>query len=187
MLFPVRKLNCFHQLVNSSILPQLYTSIFLSILFYHYSQNMVWVVLVRNYLFNILEQVIGRRPFCRNFFKQIINQKFQVLGVRWRNGRKCLHNNILVETLHINPLERWRQHDHFIENTSQRPNVRLVVIRQVFPDLRTGIVRGSSLSHAKITNFWDIHVTQFGLALLVDEDVGRFEIAVDDLEFVQLV
>lgn len=116
--FSIRKLNCFHQFVNSAVIPQFYTFVFLAVLFEHDSENGIGMKLFRNDLFNVIQKVVGRWSFCRCLLKQAINEEFQVLSVRWGNGRKGFHNNILVEIFHIGALEGRSEHDHFVEDTA---------------------------------------------------------------------
>ncbi len=148
---------------------------------------MLGMELLRDDLLQVFEQVIGWRPFGRCLFKQTIDQKLQVLCIRWGDGRKRFHHNILIEIFHINSFEGRRQHDNFIKNTPQWPDIWLIVIREILPHLGTGIIRGSCLSHTQITHFGDIHIAQLGLAFLVDEHIGWLQVPVDDLKFVELV
>ena len=53
--------------------------------------------------------------------------------------------NLPVETLHVCGLERRVVGAHFVEDTTDTPNVALVIIRLVLPDLWTSVIRGTSL------------------------------------------
>jgi hypothetical protein len=68
-----------------------------------------------------------------------LKQRFYELAhvhrvVTW-NRRVLAFEHSFEETVHIVCAEGWHQLAHFIDNTAKRPNVRLQVIRLIFPNL----------------------------------------------------
>jgi hypothetical protein len=62
-----------------------------------------------------------------------------------RNLRIGAFKDALEETVHVISPKRRNKGTHLIDYTAQGPNVRLVVIGLVLPNLGTCIVRSSSL------------------------------------------
>ena len=54
--------------------------------------------------------------------------------------------NFFVKTFNIFTLKRWMKSTHLINNTSKRPNIWSCIIRLIFPNFRTCIIRSSCLS-----------------------------------------
>ncbi len=63
MSFSVRKLNRFHQFIDSAVISQFYTLVFLTVLLEHDPENGIGMKLFRNDLLNVLQKVIRRGPF----------------------------------------------------------------------------------------------------------------------------
>jgi len=53
--------------------------------------------------------------------------------------------HLLVEPLHVLGAEGWFKSDGFIEHTTKRPDIGLMIVRLIPPDFRTRIVRSTSL------------------------------------------
>ena len=61
------------------------------------------------------------------------------------NFRVNSSQHFFIEALHIFGSERWFESDRLIQNASQRPNIRFVIIRLVTPNFRGCVVRSSRL------------------------------------------
>jgi hypothetical protein len=79
-----------------------------------------------------------------------LDQKLDRLGQFIRkyvwNFRVNSSQHLFIQTLHIFGSERWFKGNRLIQNASQRPNIRFVIIRLVTPDLGRCIIRGTRLS-----------------------------------------
>lgn len=90
----------------------------------------------------------------------------------------------LVKQVHICSLERRRQCDHFVEDTAQRPYITLIIVGLIFPYLWRCIIGRASLREEHtifLGLFGNIQVAKFNNAIELKENVGRFEISVQDL------
>ena len=98
----------------------------------------------------------------------------KVFRVKLRNRVELALDDRIGKSFHILSLERDLKSCHFVDDNSQRPNIRLRVIRFLVPDLWTGIVRRTSLGVEKsfFGDFRYIEVSKFGLALFVEKNVG---------------
>ena len=93
----------------------------------------------------------------------------------------------VVETLHTFRTE-WRiEGTHLINDASERPNVTLLIIRFLLPDFWASIVRRSRLcvQHAILSNFTHIKVAHFKCAVRALEDIGGFEVSVENVSIMQ--
>ena len=74
---------------------------------------------------------------------------------------------LFQESLHVIGSERWFEGYGFIYHTAKWPNIRLFIIRKVFPNLRTGIGWSSRLcpAHA-LSCLWNIHIPSLMVASL---------------------
>ena len=70
-------------------------------------------------------------------------------------------HDLLVETVHILSSKRGHQGGHFIEYTTDRPDVTSVIIGSVFPNFWRRVVRSTRLSvkESFFGNFGNIQVT----------------------------
>jgi hypothetical protein len=101
----------------------------------------------------------------------------------------------LEEAGHIACSKGWLECTHLIDDTSERPNVGLGVVGLISPDLRRGIVliliiklatRCACLcvNESALGDFGDIEIAEFEERVL-DEDVGAFYVAMEDLPVVE--
>ena len=78
--------------------------------------------------------------------------------------------------------EQWLPLKHLGENAARAPNVHLYIV--LLPrehDLRCSVVsRRDVAGHLRVLYTRQAEVADFEVAVFVDEDVGGFEIAVDD-------
>ena len=108
----------------------------------------------------------------------------------WIKPRKRLIDPLLYfskEFFEVVGSEGRSQSGHFIDNTSQWPDVALRVIRSVIPHFRTCVVRSSSLcpGHPPFGNLWNIEVAQFVESIRCAENVSAFQISVEDVDVVK--
>ena len=79
-----------------------------------------------------------------------LDQKLDRLGkFIWKyvwNFRVNSSQHLFVQALHVFGSEWWFKGNRLIQNASQRPNIRFVIIRLVTPDLGRCIIRGTRLS-----------------------------------------
>ena len=117
---------------------------------------------------------------------QFCNEIGQFFGIRVAYFLVLSNHDLFEQFVRSVSSERWSQHCHLIEDTSQRPNIAFVVVRFLIPHLRRGVVRRSSLGDSERIDqmFGDIQITNFG-NFAVEEDVGRFDISVDDVSFMK--
>lgn len=83
---------------------------------------------------------------------------------------------------------KWRQKRyHFVDHTTQAPNITLVVIWLFLPDFGAGIVRRArlSLEQSSLRNLGDIEVTKLDHTLLGHEQIGTLDIPVDYFEIME--
>jgi hypothetical protein len=95
----------------------------------------------------------------------------QILAVTCRNRLVNTDDYVVVQVFHIDPFERRIECDHFVENTPERPYIRLMIVRQILPYFGAGIIRGASLRHTEITYFGNIHISKFDLSAFIDENI----------------
>lgn len=90
--------------------------------------------------------------------------------------------DLLEEGVHVLAFEGRPECAHLIENATKRPNITLETVRLVVPDLGTGVVRSPGLGVGQVLaeQDRDVHVSDFWNVFLAEEDVGRFQISVDD-------
>lgn len=72
----------------------------------------------------------------------------------------------LVKVVHVTPAERRLQREHLVDDAAQRPQVRLVTVGFVLPDLGARVVRCARLRVVQavlVGGLAHVHVAQFGL------------------------
>lgn len=95
--------------------------------------------------------------------------------------------HFLVEACHVVRAEGWSQCDRLVEHTAERPNVGLHVVGLISPHFGTCVVGRSCLSveQSLLRYFGNVHVAEFGRAVLVEEYVGTLEISVENFDVMQ--
>lgn len=81
----------------------------------------------------------------------------------------------------------WRLlHCHFIQNTSQWPNITLIIIRFFTPNLRRSVIRSSCLSNCEriFQMFSDIEISYFSNSIM-EKDICWFYVPVDNVWFMK--
>lgn len=95
----------------------------------------------------------------------------QITWILRRNRWIYSLNNLLIKTIHIIGSKRRIQSAQLIQNTSNWPYIRFRIIRLIFPDLRTSIIRCSSLclEHSTFGNFRNIQISKLHNSFLSQE------------------
>lgn len=122
-----------------------------------------------------LKNLVARRSFGWVHLEQVFYYSSEILAVEFRQFRVWSWQNCSKQAIHVGCFKGRAQCCHFVYHTAQRPNIALVVVRLIFPHLRTSIVWGSSLrvEHAiLLSDFWHIQVAQFESSVTLDEHVG---------------
>lgn len=117
------------------------------------------------------------------------NRLFQARRVKIVERVDLAPLDLFIELVHRVRLERGLLHAHFVDHAAETPNVRFNRIRLVPPDLRRGVIGSPSLGVGEeiLDYLGDVHVPQLHIRSR-DEDIGRFEVSVDDafgMEFVE--
>jgi len=106
--------------------------------------------------------------------QQALHHVAQILGKLLRNHRVVALQHLPEQSVHVVRLEGRLETDHFVENASERPQVRLVVVGLVAPDLGTCVVRSARLGVVQtllIGHLRNVQVAQLGCAVLVEENI----------------
>lgn len=131
---------------------------------------------------------------CRSFLRIDLYHNLEhgvdIWGeVLWHLGEYSFQD-LFVKSLHVLCL-KWRlQGNHFVDNTAQTPYVTLDVVRFILPNFWWGVIRSSGLSVVEallVCDLTDIHISQFGLHVVVQEDISTLQVPVHDLNFVHWV
>jgi hypothetical protein len=98
-----------------------------------------------------------------------------VAGNRW----VLTLEHTLEKPVHVIGAEGRDQSTHLVSYAAERPDIRLKVIGLILPDLRTGVVGGTSLGveEAFLGHLRDIQITQLGCLVLVKEDVSTLHVS----------
>lgn len=86
------------------------------------------------------KDLVTRGSVRSSHLKKSLDQLSHVHRVMARNWRVTALQHSLEETVHVVGTEGWDQRAHLIQDATQRPDVRLQVIRLVFPDLWRSVV-----------------------------------------------
>lgn len=100
-----------------------------------------------------------------------------------RNFRINTFHDSLIETLHVLGCEWWIQSNQFVQYAAQRPYIRLQIIWLILPDFRTCVIWSSCLSfqNSGLSNFGNIQITQFHHSIFREENIGTFDISMNNL------
>ena len=110
-----------------------------------------------------------------------------VAGVGVGYGAVDSCHDLLSEAFLVLGFKRMLQASHLVQNSAQRPNVRLLVVRPPAPQLRRHVVGSADLRRCEtgLGNFCDAEIAKFNSAPGCQKDVCSLEIAVDDAALVQ--
>ena len=95
-------------------------------------------------------------------------------------------NHFLEKPFHAFALERRAKTYRLVQHTTKAPDVRLVAVRLVHPNLGTSVVRRACLRVAKASlgDLRHIEIAKLGLAIFIQKNIGTFEISVHDFHAV---
>jgi hypothetical protein len=128
---------------------------------------------------------------AERFETDLGNNRAKILAVVRRQRRICPTQNFQNQALHVSGLEGMLERGHFVKNTTERPNIALVVVRLVLTDFRRKVVRGADSCTCKLMsamkNACNAEVSELDDVFLRKEDVLRFQIAVKDLAIVHML
>ena len=100
---------------------------------------------------DVVQKPVARQNFIARwsvrgiYLQQTLYHVLEVLAEMLTDWVVGAPDDLLAEALHTVGSEWWEKHDHLVEDASQAPDVALVVVWLVSPDLGTGVVWGTSL------------------------------------------
>ena len=113
-----------------------------------------------------LDQLVASRPFFDVDAEHILHDAPNVVRIVVRNLRINSLAHALIQVVHVPPAE-WRfERQHLVDHAAERPDVRLVAVRLVVPDLGRGVVGRASLRVVEavlIGNLANVHISEHGL------------------------
>jgi hypothetical protein len=96
-----------------------------------------------------LQDLFTGGPLLRIDLQQSADDTAELLGVLERDARVDASSDLLIQPLHVLRLEGHFQTDQLVQHTSQRPDIRFLVIGLILPHFRTRIIRSPCLGHTK--------------------------------------
>ena len=116
----------------------------------------------------------------------------EIFAIQRRNSRNFAFHYFFEQFIHaFSP--KWRiQCTHFVNHAAQRPYITLCIVRIVFPNFRTCIVRCSSLSVQKFlfSHFRYIQISKLSVLLSIlvkQKNVRTFKISMQNIQSMQWV
>lgn len=99
-----------------------------------------------------------------------------------RNSGELSFDDLFIKALHVICSERRHQGTHFVEDTTEGPNITLAIVGLVAPYLWAGIIRSARLriAEALLDNFRDIEVTKCSLHVFKEEEVRTFHVSMEN-------
>ena len=115
--------------------------------------------------------------------KHICQHLSELLRILSVDGRVLALEHSLVESVHVVCAEGWFERAHFVQDAAKRPNVTLRPVRLIFPHFRARVVRRASLrvQKALLGDLGDIQIAQLRISILLQENVGTFQISMQDV------
>ena len=130
-----------------------------------------------------VENLLGGRPLLWVDLEERAQDRGKIRRVvRWDLRVNSFHDS-LIETFHVLGREGRVEGHQLVEDAAERPDIRLVVVGFVLPDLGTRIVRRASLrlQNARLGNLRNIEISQLDHALFRQKHVCALYISMDDL------
>ena len=126
-------------------------------------------------------------PVAWRNLKHELNHSCHFLGEVLGDSGVFTFDHFLVEALHVVSSERGYKSTHFVQDTTQRPNVTFRVIGHVSPNLGACIIgrTGLGITQSLLYDFGNIKISKFGLHIPIQEDVGTFHVSVQDFALVK--
>lgn len=105
-----------------------------------------------------------RRNFWIDAFHDSLVESFHVLGCKWR-----------IESYEL------------VQYRSKRPYIRLVIVRFILPDFRTGIIRSPCLcfQNPGFRNFRYIQITEFNHSIFGQKHISTLDISMNNILVMQ--
>ena len=113
-----------------------------------------------------LDQLVASRPFFDVDAEHILHDAPNVVRIVVKNLRINSLAHALIQVVHVPPAERRLERQHLVDHAAERPDVRLVAVRLVVPDLGRGVVGRASLRVVEavlIGNLANVHISEHGL------------------------
>ena len=149
-------------------------------IFYEFN-SILFTFFVNDAMF-ILKKLFGCWTLLWILMKTVSNEISKLSGVYIRYFIVLSLFYFFIKNLNIFSFERRMQRTHFVYNAAKRPYIWFSVIRFIFPDFRTGIVRCSSLSICHLfllaLHFRDVHIAYF-IDACWTENICRFKVAME--------
>ena len=96
--------------------------------------------------------------------------------------------NILIDDKRVIVGERVDASNHLVDKDPQSPPINWFSVSLIGENLRSKILRSAAKSEsAAISDFSKAEISQFQVSVSSDENVFRFEVAVDDIFTVQVL
>lgn len=135
----------------------------------------------------VAQQFFHLGPLLLAVRHQLGNERAKLLTIGTANFLVLTHHDLLEKFVRRVCAERWPEHSHFVEHAAQRPDVAFVVIGLLVPHFRRGVVGCARLGDCELIDqvFGHIQVAHLRNAL-VEENVGRLDVSVDDVGLMQL-
>ena len=113
-----------------------------------------------------LDQFVASRPFFDVDAEHILYDAPNIVRIVVRNLRINSLAHALIQVVHVSPA-KWRlERQHLVDHAAERPDVRLVAVRLVVPDLGRGVVGRASLRVIEavlVGNLANVHISEHGL------------------------
>jgi hypothetical protein len=143
------------------------------------------------------KELVCTRTFIVVQLKGLSQEGDRFWACIFRDSGTCLEVSNFEDCLELRAIRiRVGTSEHFDDETAQGPNVRLTSVRGLFNDLRShpkdgtlqgGAVLSTGVEHAAgFDAFRYAKIGYFDSALIVDEHVGPFNVAVDDLAAMEI-
>ena len=131
------------------------------------------------------------RTLLRLLDQHLCNDAFQVVRISWRDRWVISAENLQHKALHRVGVKSVSQSYHFIENTTKRPNIGLLVVRLLLTNLRWQVVWSTNSCLRAIISVLedasDSEIANLDLAALCHENVLGFQIAMKDFPVVNML
>ena len=132
-----------------------------------------------------LQDLLDRGPLVWVLDQHLRKQLLEVGRVDLGKGRIGALQDFLDEAFHVLGVEGVVESGDLVENASETPNIRLLVVRLFLADLRREIVGSADGSIGAVVGVLqysgDAEVSNLDVSLRSEEDVLGFQIAMQDL------
>ena len=130
-----------------------------------------------------VQDVVDAHALVGVLGEEVGHQVAQLLAVA-RDGRRLLLHDLEHEAEQVVGVERVLEGAHFVQDATHRPQVTLEVVRLVLAHFGRHVVRrahhGFRLLQRVVQHAGDAKVPKLDHVALAKEDVGRFQVPVQD-------